>query len=324
MRIAVLGCGSIGSRHLRNLRCLGYTDLLAFDPSPQARCKAEQEIGAAGLATLDEVWDMYPAVAVVAAPSNLHVELAMAAIEHGCHVFIEKPLSHSLDGVESLCAAAIERKLVTMVGCNMRFHPGPATIKQLVERGRVGNVIAARIQTGSYLPRWRAGQDYRQSYSASPEWGGAVLDCIHEIDLSLWYFGPARVVGTAVLPAHSLGLATDGLAEILLRHESGVLSSVHLNFIQRDYRRTCQVIGSEGTLYWDFITPRVDLYGPDGELTQSISLPQEWQVNQMYMDEIAHFLQAVQSGAPTINPLAGGLAALDIALTAKQAYWREM
>jgi predicted dehydrogenase len=145
-----------------------------------------------------------------------------------------------------------------------------------------------------------------------------VLDCIHEIDLALWYFGPARVAAAVALPATSLGLETDGLAEILLRHESSVLSSVHLNFVQRDYRRCCQVIGTEGTITWDFTRQQVELYGPDGSVEQVFPQPAGWEINQMYLDELAHFVAAVRDGQPTINPLAGGQAALRIALSVRE------
>src|SRR5262249_55131955 len=202
--------------------------------------------------------------------------------------------------------------------CNLRFHPGPAAVKALLQEEAIGMAFAARLQTGSYLPRWRPAQDFLQSYSASEGQGGAILDCIHEIDLALWFFGPARVVGAAPLPAKPLGLATDGLAEILLRHHSGVLSSVHVNFVQRDYRRCCQIIGTHGTIYWDYGTGRVDLFGEDGRLTRSIEQPADWDCNQMYVDELAHFVSCVRERRPTVNPLSGGVAALRIALAARE------
>ena len=219
--------------------------------------------------------------------------------------------------LDTLLRAATRRRLITMVGCNLRFHPGPRTIKQLLEQKAVGEIIAARLQTGSYLPRWRPWQDYRQSYSASPEWGGAILDCIHEIDLALWYFGQARVTGAAYLPAATLGLETDGLAEMLLLHDCGVLSNIHLNFLQRDYRRTCQVIGSEGTIYWDFSDRRVTVYGADGQIEREIPEPHGLELNRMYLEELEHFLNSVQRKTPTINPLLGGAAALKIALAVR-------
>jgi len=319
MRIAVLGCGSIGRRHLENLRTLGHVDLLAFDPASLTCEKVSKELGVSSYTQLKDIWSLKPNVVLVTAPTNLHVELALAASRHGCHLFIEKPLSHSLIGVGELCAEVELRNLTSMVGCNMRFHPCQVMVKKLIDNGAVGEAVAARIQSGSYLPRWR-GSEYLQSYSASPEFGGAILDCIHEIDLALWYFGPAIVVGSVLLPAPTIGLETEGLAEILLQHRSGTLSSVHLNFVQRDYRRCCQIIGSEGTVYWDFEKHQVDVYGGDGKLDRVLQEPAGWQTNQMYLNEIAHFLECVDKKRATINPISSGLAALNIALAARQPH----
>src|SRR5487761_1951170 len=317
MKIAILGCGSIGRRHLRNLVTLGQTDLLAFDPQSEAREQVLAETGVRVCATTAEVWREAPDAALITSPSNLHVPLALEAAQHGCDLFIEKPLSSTLDGLDELQSEVQSRELITMVGCNMRFHPGPAAVKALLDQAEIGAVLSARIQSGSYLPRWRPQSDYRQSYSASTEWGGAILDCIHEIDLALWYFGPASLLAAVRLPAQSLGLETDGLAEMLLRHEAGVLSSVHLNFVQRDSRRGCQIIGTTGTIYWDFSERVVKIFGEDGALSEAISEPPGWDANQMYLDEVKHFLQAVKTRQPTMNPVAGGVAALKIALAAR-------
>ncbi len=319
MKIAILGCGSIGRRHLRNLQALGQTDLVAFDPVSAAREQVASEAGIRVYATTAELWREGPEAALITAPSNLHVPLALEAAQNGCHVFIEKPLAHLLDGIEELSGELDRRTLLSMVGCNMRFHPGPALIKKLIEEKAVGEILSARIQVSSYLPRWRPQQDYRQSYSASTEWGGAILDCIHEIDLGLWYFGPAALMASAHLPATSLGLQTEGLVEMILRHESGVLSSIHLNYMQRDYRRGCQVIGTKGTLYWDFSERSVRVFGEDGNLKSTIPEPEGWETNQMYLEEMKHFLKALATRTPTSNPISSGLAALKIALEARRS-----
>lgn len=318
MKALVLGGGSIGTRHLQNLKSLGVEQRAVVEPDVQQRGRAlGQDEDVSGFARLEQGLEWGPDFVVIATPSHLHVGPALAAARRGCHLFIEKPLSHSMKDVETLQSEVVRRSLITMVACNMRFHPGPARVKTLLEEAVIGQVIAARLQGGSYLPRWRPGQDYQQSYSASPDWGGIIFDGIHEIDLALWYLGPARVVGAAHVPASTIGLTTDGLAEILLCHEPGVLSNVHLNFVQRDYRRTCQIIGSEGTIYWDFMERQIRIYGADGEMTQSYPEPAGWQVNQMYVDELSHFIDCVQRRRATINPLSGGVAALRIALDAR-------
>ena len=316
MRVAVLGLGSIGARHLRNLRSLGVSQLLAYDPRPESASVAE----AAGAAFFDDPNALFaagPDAAVVAAPTDRHLPLALGAARHGCHLFLEKPLSHTTDGLDALEREVAARGLAAMVACNMRFHPGPAAVRRLLAAGAAGRPLAARVVTESYLPRWRPASDYRASYSASPESGGVLLDCIHEIDLALWFLGPATLAGAAVLPASGIGLAVDGLAELLLAHACGAVSSVRLSFVSRDYHRACRVVGEEGTLAWDFHRPEVLCFGPDGVARTVAQWSPDWEVNAMYRDEMRHFLDCLVRGDAPQNPLSEARASLDVALAAR-------
>ena len=232
-------------------------------------------------------------------------------------MFVEKPVSTTLEGIEALAQQAMESDVVTLVACNMRFHPGPAKLRRLLNERVIGDLISYRVHTGSYLPSWHPEQDYRQSYSASAKTGGAILDCIHELDLALWYAGPAELVAAKHVPARAIGLETDGLAEILLKHETGTLGSVHLNVIERDYRRSCLCVGTDGTLEWNFHQPEVLQYGRSREQIVRHVLPSEWQINDMYVDEMRHFLDCVAEGRPTQNSITDSLPCLRLALQAR-------
>lgn len=318
LRIACLGCGSIGTRHLNNLTMLGVSRIAAFDPNEASRKRAAETLRMEIHDSLDSVWSVNPEIVFINTPPESHVPLSLAAARLGCHVFIEKPLAQNLDKIGRLEQIIASQKLVNMVACNMRFHPGPMTVKTWLDEGRIGEIISARLQFGSYLPKWRPWQDYRKSYTASATQGGAILDCIHEIDLALWYFGGAELLSCAARPATSLGLRTDGLAELLLRHDSGVLTSIHLNFVQRDYTRSAQIIGTEGTIYWDFSTGNVSQLDVNGIEAEKVQQRDSRDLNAMYVDELKHFLTAVIERRPTINPIAGGVEALHIALAARQ------
>ena len=206
-----------------------------------------------------------------------------------------------------------------MVACNMRFHPGPAQIRELLDQSVIGDLISYRLHFGSCLLNWRPYQDYRKSYSASVETGGAILDCIHELDLALWYAGPARLVSAMHVPAQPIGLETDGLSEILIRHQLGTIGSIHLNFIERDYRRSCVCIGAKGTLEWNFHRPEVIQYGPAQNETVRHPLPDPWPLNDMYVDEMRYFLNCVAQGQPAQNSIAQNLPCLKLALEARSA-----
>jgi predicted dehydrogenase len=313
MRIAVLGCGSIGQRHLRNLRSLGETNVIVYDPLPSALAAAAG-LGFQCAGTPGEVWSFEPELALIASPPGTHAPLALEAAKNGAALFIEKPLAVSLSELDGLMALARRNNLVTMVGCNMRFHPGPAAVKRLLDAGAIGRALSARIQAGSYLPEWRPDTDYRHAYSALEQPGvGAVLECIHEIDLALWYFGPGATHSGLAVRAASLGIDAEGLAEMLIVHETGTVSSVHLNFIQRDYRRCCQIIGERGTIYWDFERPAVEIRSSYTD-SRTYELPAPWDVNQMYIDELRYLLDHVATKTPTFCDLEAGRRALNLAL----------
>lgn len=327
-RVLVSGLGSIGSRHLKNLRAEGITALAFTDP--RQTLDAERKEGNPPQAFKEfetALAEFKPTIVFICSPTSFHIAQATLAARAGCHLFIEKPLSHTLEGIDALISACEKHHLVTMVGCNWRFHAGSKLIKKLLSQRAIGDVLSARIRTASYLPHWRRAVPYKESYSADPLQGGVLLDCIHEIDLALWYFGKAELQNACVLPATSIGLTVDGLAELHLRHETNVLSSVHLSFVQRTWRRGCEIIGSEGTVSWELKSPpgllpqedaaaRVLLYGSDGALKESFPVPSDRDAP--YREEVRHFLNAVERGGQTEAPLSCGRDALTIAIEAKR------
>lgn len=315
--VLVVGCGSIGRRHIQNAAHLNVGRIIAFDVRESQRAKVRQDLNICVFDELAQALHLSPTVVVIATPTDQHIPIALEAARSGCHLFIEKPVSHSFEYIDQLCDEIDLRGLISMVACNMRFHPGPGTVKRLLDADAIGRILSARIHAGSYLPRWRPSQDYCQSYSASVESGGAALDCIHEIDLALWYFGKAELIASATLPAETIGLSVDGLTEIILHHHTGVLSSVHLNFVQQDYHRSCEIIGSLGTIYWDFRLGHVRVVGPGGALKEQLDQPAGWELNQMYIDELDHLFSCVTDQKETINPLRSSLASLRIALAAR-------
>ena len=100
-RFLVVGCGSIGKRHIENLLALGANEIIAFDPQAVRREEVAASMGVVTVDSLSAAWGLGPQVCVIAAPSSLHVALALDAARHGCHLFIEKPLSHTWEGFKN-------------------------------------------------------------------------------------------------------------------------------------------------------------------------------------------------------------------------------
>ena len=321
LRFLIIGCGSIGKRHISNLIALNAGKIVAFDVRADRRREVESQLSVEAVDNLEDAWGQGPDVALITTPTSLHVPLALQAAEHGCHLFIEKPLSDRLDnGLDQLLAVVQQQGLVTLVGCNMRFHPGPALVKELLEQGAIGRVLFARVFGGSYLPDWHPWEDYRYSYSANASMGGGcVLDGIHEIDLTRWYVGEVKMVAAMVSQISGLELDAEDVASIILQHVGGQHSEVHLDYVQRVRVRGCLVAGTEGSVAWEWSDHQVRWYRADQARWFEEPLPAEWSVNQMYVDEMAHFLQCVLSRRSTCNPVTEAAAVTRIALAAKRS-----
>ena len=318
LRFLVIGCGSIGKRHISNLIALNAGAILAFDVREDRRREVESQFDVEAVDNLEDAWERNPYVALITAPTSMHVPLALQAAEHGCHLFIEKPLSDRLEGVDPLLEIVREQNLVTLVGCNMRFHPGLMTVKKLLEEGTVGRVVAARIEVGQYLPDWHPWEDYRQSYSARRDLGGGViLDAIHEIDYIRWMLGEVEAVACFAGKLSHLEIETEDTAAILLRFVSGAIGEVHMDYVQRAYSRTCQIIGDEGTIRWDYTAGEVRWYSAAACEWQVFANPPGWKSNQMYLEEMRHFLRCLAGEEEPALDVFEGTEVLKVALAAK-------
>src|SRR5215510_8595297 len=140
--ILVAGVGSVGRRHLANLRALGW---------PAVRCYRT------GRSTLPDVelhaprpdYDLAAALArrpvavIIANPTACHIPLALAAAHAGAHLLIEKPLSHDLAGIAELQQTVHARGLAALVGFQLRFSPGLQQVHEWIRAGSIGSIVSA-------------------------------------------------------------------------------------------------------------------------------------------------------------------------------------
>jgi glutamate-1-semialdehyde 2,1-aminomutase/spore coat polysaccharide biosynthesis protein SpsF len=295
-RALVVGCGSIGRRHAKNLKMLGVTQLGFCDTSPEALDQCLEEAGGESFTNYGDALQKFrPDLVLVCTPPVYHVENALAALQAGAHVFIEKPLSHESSGIEVLIAEARRRDRNVQIGYNMRFHPGLKIVKDLIDSGKIGRVLWLHAEAGQYLPDWRPWQNYRQSYSARHDLGGGIiLDGSHELDYICWLLGRPTEVMCRAEHLSSLEVDVEDSAWIYLTFPERRRAELHLDFVQRSYTRTCKVVGETGTALWDFTLPEVRLFSPDQPDWHSI--PYKFEVNDMYVAEMVHFLESLGSG----------------------------
>jgi len=315
--VLIAGLGSIGRRHFNNLRALGCTNFVFYRTYQSTM--ADPETGAwPSTSDLQEALSHRPQIAIISNPTSLHVEVARAAAESGCHLFIEKPLCNSLGHCHELADLAAQRGLTTMIGCQFRFHPLLISLRNQLGSGRLGKALKAHAEWGEFLPEWHPWEDHRKSYSSRPELGGGVvLTLIHPIDYLYWLFGPVRDVDAEIRDEPSLQTATeDDWAEIDLQFSGGQVARVHLDYVQKPPVHRLLVSGERGQANLDFHAGTLTWESPDGG-AQTERVPDGFERNTMFVDEMKHFLNAVHQRRASAIPIEEGIDVLDIALKAK-------
>lgn len=320
MHILVIGCGSIGKRHLSNLYQLGVKRLSAVDTRQDRLDEARKAVPALRTFTnLAQVLDQ-PDLdgAIICTHTAYHVPVAEQVVQHGLNSMVEKPLSHSLSGLDDLARELKQRGLWMMVAYSMRFHPGILKMKELLDQGVIGRVLSVRAECGQYLPDWHPWENYRDWYmSREDQGGGAILDISHEIDYLRWFFGDVDALTAVVTKVSDLEIDTDDLTEIILQFRSGVWANVHLDLLQRAYRRTCTIIGTEGTIYWDYTEHAVHLYTTKSGEWQTFKY--EFDRNAYFLDELKHFLACLRGEAKPLVDFEDGRKTLEVVLAAKRS-----
>ena len=318
MRWAVIGCGSIGLRHIRNLRLIGADEVAAYDVDAARREQAVRIGGVSAVSSMEELWSRRSDIALICTPVSTHLAVAGEAVGHDCHVFIEKPLAATLDGVDALLQRAEAAKRLVVVGCNFRFHPGLRLVKELLDRRTLGTVVSARAQFSQYLPDWHPWEDYRAGYSARAENGGLIIDQFHELDYLTWMFGDVTEVICVAGKLSRLEIEVDDTIEMLLRFRHGPLAEIHYDYLGRAYQRSCQLIGDEGVLHWSYQDQEVKWYTASEGRWRVERWP-EYQGNEMYVAQLEHLLSCIErAGVPLLDGR-GAKRLLEIALGAQRS-----
>jgi len=319
MRIAVIGCGSIGKRHIQNLKALGVKDLVACDVRADRRNEVAERFG------LAQTYEDYQGAlsdganaAFVCTPPVFHMPAAMAAARAGCHLFIEKPLSSTLEGVDELLSLCEERRLLVMTGYNMRFWAPIVQIKALIQAGRIGRVLTGRVGMSGYLPDFHPSEGPREYFMFQKALGGgALLDMSHGIDFMCWFLGRIEAVSAFHERVGGLEMDADDTTLLLARFTSGALVDFHFDLLGRAPRKSCEVIGEQGTITWDTVSHEVRAY--DAQTARWTATSCEVAYNEVYLAELRHFLECLAQGKTPMVTGADGKHALEVIEAARRS-----
>jgi predicted dehydrogenase len=319
-KILIAGLGSIGRRHLRNSIALGETDIVLLRSHRGTLPESELD----GFPTETDISSALqrhrPAAVIVSNPTALHLDVAIPSARAGCAILLEKPVSHSSQGLDALQEAVAGAKAPVLMGFQLRYHPCLRRARELIEAGRLGRLVSARVHFGEYLPGWHPWEDYRRGYAARADLGGGVLltQC-HSLDYLPWLVGGVDAVWGNLAKLSDLDIDVEDTAEICLRFQGGALGSLHMNYAQQPPSHSLEVYGTAGSLTCDLLTGTLRHYDAAAQSSEESGVPPAWERNSMFLEEMGHFLKVARGETTPACSLEDGLRVMRIIEAARES-----
>jgi len=315
----IIGLGSIGKRHLRNLTDLGVKRIYALTSgrnlSPDEKLPPFETV-----TDLTTALRLKPNAVIIANPTSLHMKVAVEAAKAGCHIFFEKPISHSMENVNQLNHLIHQKNLIVQVGFQFRFHPVLKKIKEWIDENSIGKIISAHAHWGEYLPLWHPWEDYRHGYSARSDLGGGVvLTLCHPFDYLRWFCGEVDSVSATMGKISHLEIDTEDTAAILMRFNSGALGTVYLDYVEQPPQHNVLIIGEKGKIMWNNSDSTAQLFINQQQHPIVQKPAPDFDRNTMFYDELNHFVGSIKYRRQPECNFEDGIRTLEIVLAAKES-----
>jgi UDP-N-acetylglucosamine 3-dehydrogenase len=298
LRVGVVGVGVMGSNHARVFAGMPGVELIGVaDPDSKQADFVAKTLGCAAVATVAELLDLKLDAVTIAGPTHLHRDIALACIERGVHVLVEKPIASSVEEGNEIIAAARRANVTLMVGHVERFNPAVEAIKEAIRGEDILSIAITRV--GPFPPRMSN--------------VGVVIDlAVHDIDLIRW-FTDSDIVD--VQPQVSSAVAErEDIALLQFRTASGVLAHINTNWLTPFKARNVIVATRGKYVQADLLTRQVtECFGfqPDGSYSmRHLSVGHA----EPLRAELLAFTSAVRSGEPPAVTGEQGVASLAIAI----------
>ncbi|OGN11002.1 MAG: hypothetical protein A3I26_00350 [Candidatus Yanofskybacteria bacterium RIFCSPLOWO2_02_FULL_43_10] len=301
LKLLVIGLGSMGKRRIRNLIANGVKkdNIFGFNISKE-RCKTIGE--EYGIKTSDDfklaVKSFSPDVFMISTPPDTHDKYFLYAIKHKKHFFVEHPTTDK--GYNKLLTKT-PKGIVGVPSNSWRFNPSVKKIKELLEKGTIGKILAFQYHMGQYLPDWHPWEDFRNVYFSKKETGACREMFAFELGWLTFALNLSEVKNILGITKKlsDLDMSADDFYSAVLNFKNKVSATMVIDLLSRKPFRTLKIIGSKGVLEWEWLDYTIKIHKSRND-SQLIRLNKGRNeklyvtTEDMYEEEIELFLEAVE------------------------------
>ena len=298
LKFLIIGLGSMGKRRIRNLHINKQYRIIGYDVRYGRMREAKKMYGIETINGIKKISkDDFDVMLICVSPES-HGDYIRMALKYKKHFFVEHPTND--DGYKEIFKDK-NNLLVKAPSCTMRFYSPIKKIKEVLEKGSIGKVLAFQYHMGQYLPDWHPYEDYRKVYFAKKNTGACREMLPFELIWLNWLMqSKISEISGYINKISNLEMDADDVATANLKYKNGVMGNLIIDVISRKPFRTLRVLGSEGVLEWENFDSVIKLYSAKSKKTRIIKIfkgrKEKGYINEeaMYNEEIKEFIEAVK------------------------------
>lgn len=290
-KIGIIGLGSIGQRHVKELLALGVQKFYALRTNKGAKnveCDLTSHV--TDIYATNDFLNLALDGYIISNPTSLHSS-TLQLLKNKCNpIFIEKPLFRSSEDFNLFNELETSK---IQVGFCLRFSNFFWRIKELLGQNILGDIYHSRLNVGQYLPLWHPYADYRAEYYSKEALGGGALKTLsHELDLAMYLFGLPTKSITKSYKLSNLEIDVDDYSLILNEFGKSHLNRIEFDFLSKNKERKGIIYGENADLHYDFFNKSIKVFNGDGLeiVNENIEL------NNMYSSQMSAFLKLINNG----------------------------
>ncbi len=317
MKFLQIGLGSMGKRRIRNLKSLGFNDIIGLDFREDRRKEVTEKYGITTVAELSEEILQERDIYIISTPPDKHNEYLWLAIEYRKPTFVEASVIKQ--GLEEIKDASDKNNVLIAPSCTLRFHPAIKTIKNIVKSDKYGKICNFIYHMGQYLPDWHPWESIKDFYVSKKETSASremipfeltwLTDIVGLPIEAFGFFGKTYEFGVDIDDTYAINLK--------FKNSFGVLL---VDVVSRFATRSLTLNLENAQIRWDWSEKVVKLYDaidkrwiyyndPEGTAHAGYNVNI---VEEMYVEEINSFIRAVKGEDKFPNTLEEDIKMLDI------------
>jgi len=287
--VLIVGLGSAGARHVKNLKSLGIKNIYTtINKKRKRRFNLKKIIY---LKNIDYIINNHKIdFAIISNPTSEHLKFSIKLAKKNIDLFIEKPISNNLRLIHNFKKIVKKNKIKVAIGCQLRFHPALVKIKEIINKKLLGKPLSVYADVGEYLPNWHPYEDYRKSYVAKQKLGGGViLTLIHEIDYLYWLFGKFKSVFAIGGQHTSLKIDTEDNICCLLKGNNDLPILLRMDLWRRNKTRCLNIVLEHGQIDLNLINGELNILN----FIKKTKVKTKFLVSNLQKENMKHFLNSI-------------------------------